>query len=99
MHTRNSWEYLKSTNPGYTKVFSAAIAHAMEFEKGEVIEWVIEDKGLLALQRKKVPLSSPKSRSSSRLEESRMAISPASINQDLAKRSRRNSGHNSYATL
>jgi len=54
--------------------FPAAIAHAMDFEKGEVVEWIIEDKGLLALRRKKVPLpvvkkkrkasSSPNSRNS-----------------------------------
>ena len=37
--------------------FPAAIAHAMEFEKGETVEWTIEDKGLLALKRQKVPPS------------------------------------------
>ena len=35
--------------------FPAAIAQAMEFEKGETVEWTIEDKGLLALQRQKIP--------------------------------------------
>jgi len=35
--------------------FPAAIAQAMEFEKGETVEWIIEDKGLLALQRQKTP--------------------------------------------
>ena len=29
--------------------FPAAIAQAMEFEKGETVEWSIEDKGLMAL--------------------------------------------------
>jgi hypothetical protein len=35
--------------------FPAAIAQAMEFEKGETVEWMIEDKGLLALKRQKIP--------------------------------------------
>jgi hypothetical protein len=37
--------------------FPAAVAHAMEFEKGETVEWTIEDKGLLALKRQKIPPS------------------------------------------
>jgi hypothetical protein len=37
--------------------FPAAIAQAMEFERGEVVEWTIEDKGLLALKRQKIPPS------------------------------------------
>lgn len=35
--------------------FPAAIAQAMEFEKGEDVEWTIADKGNLILSRKKVP--------------------------------------------
>ena len=31
--------------------FPSAIAQAMEFDKGEVWEWIIEDKNLLVLQR------------------------------------------------
>lgn len=31
--------------------FPSAIAQAMEFEKGEIVEWVIEDKNHLTLQR------------------------------------------------
>jgi hypothetical protein len=31
--------------------FPAPLAQAMEFEKGEVIEWVIQDKHTLVLQR------------------------------------------------
>jgi len=31
--------------------FPAALAQAMEFERGEVVEWVIEDKASLLLQR------------------------------------------------
>jgi len=37
--------------------FPSAVAQAMEFEKGETVEWAIEDKGLLALKRQKVPPS------------------------------------------
>jgi len=37
--------------------FPAAIAQAMEFAKGETVEWTIEDKGLLALKRRKIPPS------------------------------------------
>lgn len=40
--------------------FPSAIAQAMEFERGEVVEWLIEDKGQLVLQRLKVPLSARK---------------------------------------
>jgi hypothetical protein len=37
--------------------FPAAVAQAMQFNKGEVVEWFIEDKGLLALKRQSVPSS------------------------------------------
>lgn len=37
--------------------FPAAVAQAMEFEKGETVEWFIEDKGLLALKRQSTPPS------------------------------------------
>lgn len=37
--------------------FPAAVAQAMEFERGETVEWIIEDKGSLVLRRQKVPLS------------------------------------------
>ncbi len=33
----------------------AAIAQAMEFEKGETVEWIIADKGHLILSREVVP--------------------------------------------
>jgi antitoxin component of MazEF toxin-antitoxin module len=32
-----------------------AIAQAMDFEKGEEVEWHVESKGLLALERKNAP--------------------------------------------
>jgi antitoxin component of MazEF toxin-antitoxin module len=40
--------------------FPAAVAQAMEFEKGEEMEWVIEDKQNLVLKRQKRPTSSGK---------------------------------------
>jgi hypothetical protein len=35
--------------------FPAAVAQAMEFERGETVEWIIEDKASLVLRRLKVP--------------------------------------------
>lgn len=35
--------------------FPAAVAQAMEFERGETVEWIIEDKGNLVLRRRSVP--------------------------------------------
>lgn len=40
--------------------FPSAIAQAMEFEKGEVVEWIIEDKEQLVLRRFDVPSSALK---------------------------------------
>ena len=37
--------------------FPAAIAQAMEFERGETVEWFVEDKGSLVLRRQTVPPS------------------------------------------
>ena len=37
--------------------FPTAIAEAMDFEKGEVVEWFIEDKANLILHRTQVPAS------------------------------------------
>lgn len=31
--------------------FPAAVAHAIEFKKGEVVEWVLQDKNTLVLRR------------------------------------------------
>jgi len=33
----------------------AQVAQAMEFERGEVVEWSVEDRGTLALTRRQVP--------------------------------------------
>ena len=51
--------------------FPSAIAQAMEFSKGETVEWLIEDKGLLALRRLETPPSV--------LKKTLPASSPASI--------------------
>lgn len=40
--------------------FPAAVAQAMEFERGESVEWIVEDKGSLVLRRQKVPPSAMK---------------------------------------
>jgi hypothetical protein len=40
--------------------FPSAVAQAMEFERGETVEWIIEDKGQLVLRRTKVPASAMK---------------------------------------
>ncbi len=37
--------------------FPSAVAQAMEFEKGEVVEWIIEDRAQLVLQRLDPPPS------------------------------------------
>lgn len=36
--------------------FPAAVAQAMEFEKGEVVEWVVQDKQKMTLKRVAQPL-------------------------------------------
>ena len=40
--------------------FPSAVAQAMEFSKGETVEWIIEDKSLLALRRLETPPSALK---------------------------------------
>jgi hypothetical protein len=40
--------------------FPSAVAQAMEFVRGEIVEWVIEDKGQLVLSRREVPPSALK---------------------------------------
>jgi len=37
--------------------FPSALAQAMEFSRGETVEWFVEDKGLLALRRASPPAS------------------------------------------
>jgi hypothetical protein len=40
--------------------FPSAIAQAMEFSRGETVEWIVEDKALLALRRLQPPPSALK---------------------------------------
>ena len=40
--------------------FPSAVAQAMEFERGEVVEWIVEDKGMLVLRRTSPPPSALK---------------------------------------
>ena len=40
--------------------FPSAVAQAMEFVRGEIVEWIIEDKGQLVLRRREVPPSALK---------------------------------------
>jgi hypothetical protein len=40
--------------------FPAAIAQAMEFVRGETVEWIIEDKSWLRLHRREVPAAEKK---------------------------------------
>ena len=34
--------------------FPSAVAQAMEFQRGEIVEWIVEDKHRLLLRRRKV---------------------------------------------
>ena len=52
--------------------FPSAVAQAMEFTRGETVEWVVEDKSLLALRRLQPPPSA--------LKKTRPASSPTSSN-------------------
>ena len=40
--------------------FPSALAQAMEFSRGETVEWTVEDKSLLALRRLRPPASALK---------------------------------------
>lgn len=66
--------------------FPSAVAQAMEFSRGETVEWIVEDKALLALRRlqpppsalKKTPRASSPSSSSSGTNASPPSSSAAS---------------------
>jgi hypothetical protein len=47
----------KKTADQYYINFPTAVAEAMEFEKGEIIEWIIEDKANIIAHRRHVPPS------------------------------------------
>ena len=49
----------KSSEQWYIN-FPSAVAQAMEFSKGEVVEWIVEDKSQLVLNRKNPPPSAIK---------------------------------------
>ena len=40
--------------------FPSAVAQAMEFTKGEVVEWIIEDRNQMLLRRTQTPASALK---------------------------------------
>lgn len=47
--------------------FPAALAQAMEFDKGEVWEWIVEDKNQLVLRRQ-IPVASARKKLSQALQ-------------------------------
>lgn len=49
----------RPTNRSYYLNVPAALAEAMQLEKGEEFEWILEDRNTLILQRSK-PLPSPR---------------------------------------
>lgn len=49
----------KSSEQWYIN-FPSAVAQAMEFERGETVEWIIEDKSQLVLRRAHTPPSAMK---------------------------------------
>lgn len=40
--------------------FPSAVAQAMEFERGEIVEWIIENKAQLVLRRRNPPAAKSK---------------------------------------
>ena len=75
----------KSSEQWYIN-FPSAIAQAMEFSRGETVEWIVEDKALLALRRlepppsalKKTPTASSPASSSSGANAAPLSTSAAS---------------------
>lgn len=74
--------------------FPSALAQAMDFARGETVEWTVEDKSLLALRRlhppaptlkKTLPASSPPSSNSGA---NASPPSPSSASPSAPKRSR-----------
>lgn len=45
----------RKTSEQYYINFPSALAQAMEFSKGETVEWIVHDKGHLILARREVP--------------------------------------------
>lgn len=46
--------------------FPSAVAQAMEFTRGEIVEWIVEDKNRLLLRRRQVPAATLKKTKPSR---------------------------------
>jgi hypothetical protein len=44
--------------------FPSAVAQAMEFQRGEIVEWLIEDKTQLVLRRRTPPITALKKKRS-----------------------------------
>ena len=74
--------------------FPSALAQAMEFSRGERVEWFVEDKGLLALRRASTPPSVLKktlpasSLSSNNFGASAAPVSTSAVSPRTPKRSR-----------
>lgn len=83
----------KSSEQWYIN-FPSALAQAMEFSRGESVEWFVENKGLLALRRLNTPPSVLKktltasSPTSSNSGTTAPQPSPSSASPDAPKRSR-----------
>jgi hypothetical protein len=74
--------------------FPSAIAQAMEFVRGETVEWTVEDKSMLVLQRQRTPPSPLKkkpppnsSASSSKSGENAPPATPNSASTSAPRRS------------
>jgi len=84
-HTKVQLISRKASEQWYVNLPSA-VAQAMEFSRGETVEWIIEDKALLALRRlepppsalKKTPPGSSLSSSNSGTKPSQPSTSSAS---------------------
>ncbi len=63
----------KGKNRKYYLICPAPLARALEIEKGEVIEWVVEDKHTLTLKRTPSRLSSSRKASHGRTSQRRPA--------------------------
>lgn len=59
----------KSSEQWYIN-FPSAVARAMEFARGEIVEWVIEDKARLTLKRSSAHLLAKKKREKTSLKSS-----------------------------
>ena len=55
--TTKVWLIKRQASEQWYINFPSALAQAMEFSRGETVEWFVEDKGLLALRRASTPPS------------------------------------------